>query len=299
VGRKTCSSAGFLPSADCAPADCAHFHHVRTIKLWRGEFGPTPPFSIDDDTLIVGYSVWAELTCFLTLGWSFPKHIFDLHTAYLAASNVLLPHNPDEVRNRPSKDFASACRAYGLTGWENMDKKELARDIGEGRWHLHGHEACLRYCEEDVAMSVRLLQAQLQGHGRKPLANVPLVLHWSNYSAKAIALIQARGMPIDMRLWNAVQENRPAVIGSLLQRFDPSHRTDIPIYDPDGSWSYARFENWLASSGVAAWPRLETGRLDTDSDAFRLMYQCAGDQRPAHAARQHQRHRQGKASDRT
>jgi hypothetical protein len=34
------------------------------------------------------------------------------------------------------------------------------------------------------------------------------VLHWSNYSAKAIAQIQARGMPIDMTLWNTVHEHR-------------------------------------------------------------------------------------------
>ena len=47
-------------------------------------------------------------------------------------------------------------------------------------------------------------------HGRTllPAADVPRILHWSNYSAKAVALIQARGMPIDMPLWNLVQENK-------------------------------------------------------------------------------------------
>ena len=59
-----------------------------------------------------------------------------------------------------------------------------------------------------------------------------------NYSAKAVALIQARGMPIDMRMWNLVQENKAAVIGELLRRFDPSHGDDDPIYTSDGEWSY-------------------------------------------------------------
>jgi hypothetical protein len=158
----------------------------------------------------------------------------------------------------------------------NADKKEIARDIGEGRWHIHGREAVFKYCEEDVRVSGQLLRKQLQGQGRKPPANVPLILHWSNYSAKAVALIQARGMPIDMNLWNKVQENKPAVINYLLRRFDPSYGTDDPIYTPDGMWSYARFESWLANSGVAAWPRLESGRLDVDSDAFRLMYHVPG-----------------------
>ena len=69
----------------------------RTVRLWRGEFGAEPPFDIGPDTLFVAYSAWAELTCFMTLGWKFPEHVFDQHTAYLAASNILLPYNPDEA----------------------------------------------------------------------------------------------------------------------------------------------------------------------------------------------------------
>jgi hypothetical protein len=244
--------------------------------MWRGDFGPAPPFDIGPDTVFVAYSAWAEMTIFLTLVWKFPVHIFDQHTAYLAASNVLLPYDPDEVRKRQPKDLAAACRAYEIEGWENIDKKEIARDIGEGRWQKYGHEGVFNYCEEDVRMSVRLLRKQLQGHGHKPPANVPLVLHWSNYSAKAVSMIQARGMPIDMRLWNLVQENKYSVIDSLLRRFDPSYGTDDPIYTPDGKWSFGRFERWLINSGVTAWPRLESGQLDTDSDAFRLMYHVPG-----------------------
>src|SRR5262245_29055167 len=78
-------------------------------------------------------------------------------------------------------------------------------------------------------------------------------------AAKCIALIQARGMPIDMTLWPLVLENKGAVIGELLQRFDPSHGSDNPIYTPKGEWSYERFEQWLARKGVAAWPRLDSG----------------------------------------
>ena len=73
-----------------------NLQHVRTIRMWRGDFGTAPPFDVGPDTLFVAYSAWAEMTCFKVLGWQFPVHIFDLHTAYLAASNVLLPYNPDE-----------------------------------------------------------------------------------------------------------------------------------------------------------------------------------------------------------
>ena len=270
--------AGDLPAVLCMVAYVLNerLQHVRTIRLWRGEFGATPPFDIGPDTLFVAYSAWAELTIFKTLGWKFPEHIFDLHTAYLATSNILLPYNPDEVRKRQRKRLSDACRAYGIPGWESIDKESIARDIGEGRWRDHGQDAVYDYCEEDVRASTLLLRAQLCGLPGLPAADVARVLHWSNYSAKAVAQIQAKGMPIDLPLWNLVQENKAAVIGALLRRFDPSYGNEDPIYTPEGEWSYARFENWLVKAGVPAWPRLDSGQLDVEGDAFRLMYHIPG-----------------------
>jgi hypothetical protein len=222
------------------------------------------------------------MTCFKVLGWKFPVHIFDLHTAYLAATNILLPYNPDEERKRQRKRLPDACRAYGIEGWERIDKDTISEAIGEGRWRAYGRERIFDYCEEDVRMSVRLLRRQLQphcdqrGHILLPAANVERVLRWSNYSAKAVALIQARGMPIDVALWNLVQENKAAVIGELLRQFDPSHNDDDPIYTPEGGWSYARFEAWLVRSGATGWPRLASGKLDIDRDAFRMMSHIQG-----------------------
>ena len=271
--------AGDLPVVLCLVAYVLdeYLQHVRTIRLWRGEFGRTPPFDMGDDTLFVAYSAWAELTCFMTLGW--PKHVYDLHTAYLAASNVLAPHDPDNPRKREHKRLPDACRAYGIEGWEQIDKGTMAQDIGEGRWRKYGQAAVFDYCEEDVRKSVLLLREQLRGrpgHPGLPPANVEHVLHWSNYSAKAVARIQAKGMPIDMRLWNLVQENKAPIIRNLLRRFDPSQDSESPIYTPEGEWSYARFEQYLMRAGIAAWPRLESGQLDTDGDAFRLMYHAPG-----------------------
>jgi hypothetical protein len=269
---------GELPDVLCMVAHVleVNLQCVRTIRMWRGEFGAAPPFDIGPDTLFVAYSAWAELTCFTTLGWKFPTHVFDQHTAYLAASNILLPHNPDEVRKRQRKRLPDACRAYGIKGWEQIDKDSIAKDIGEGRWRDYGQAAVYDYCEEDVKKSVELLRAQLNGRPRFAAASVKHVLHWSNYAAKSIALIQARGMLIDMPLWNSVQENKAAVIGALLRRFDPSYGSDNPIYTPEGKWSDARFERWLASVGVWAWPRLDSGKIQIDGDAFGLMHHVPG-----------------------
>ena len=234
--------SGELPRPLCFVADVLneHLERVRTIRLWRDELGTAPPFDTGPDTLFVAYSAWAEMTCFHVLGWRFPTHIFDLHTAYLAASNVLLPCD-QEVCKKPRKRLPDACRAYGLAGWERIDKDTIAQDIGEGRWQVHGREAVLDYCLEDVCMSVRLLRAQLRPHAGLPAIDPERVIFWSEYSAKAIARIQARGIPIDVRLWNLVQENKAAVIGELLRQFDPSYGSEVPIYTPEGEWSYERF----------------------------------------------------------
>ena len=127
---------GDLPNVLCMVAYTldSELRHVSTSRLWRGQFGSKPPFDIGPDALIVGYTLWAEMTCFMTLGWKFPVHLFDLHTAYLATSNILLPYNPEETRKKPRKRLSDACRAYGIEGWENIDKeltqKTSAKAVG-------------------------------------------------------------------------------------------------------------------------------------------------------------------------
>ena len=267
---------GDLPDVLCMVAYVLdeNLRRVRTIRLWRGEFGSTPPFDVGPDSLFVAYSAWAEMTCFKVLGWKFPVHIYDQHTAYLAASNLLLPYNPGEKRSKPRKRLSDACRSYGIEGWERIDKETISEAIGNGtRRKKFSPQEVIDYCEEDVRMSVKLLRRQLLD---KRGGDVDHVLCWSNYSAKAIALVQTRGMPIDTERWNLVQENNAAVIRELIRQFDPSYGSEYPIYTPEGEWSYQRFEQWLIHAGVAAWPRLESGRLDIDSDAFRLMYHVPG-----------------------
>ena len=162
--------------------------------------------------------------------------------------------------------------AYGIEGWEKIDKPEMAKAIGEGRWREYGQPAVLEYCEEDVRNSAELLRRQLAGHGIIAPIDPQLVMRWSEYSAKTVARIQARGMPIDMALWNLVQENKAAVIGALIARFDPSQGSEYPIYSPDGEFCSWRFEQWLIAAGITYWPRLDSGALQLDGDAFRMMY---------------------------
>ena len=119
-------------------------------------------------------SLWAEMTCFLVLGWRFPVHVFDLHTAYLATSNILLPYDPDEIRKKPRKRLSDACRAYGIEGWERIDKPEMAKAIGEGplaRIRPRGGAAILRGGHAQLGGAVAASTHRLrQSRSRRPRA---------------------------------------------------------------------------------------------------------------------------------
>ena len=250
-----------------------NLNYVDTIKLWRDQLLRLKqlPFDTGPNALFGAYTAHAELTIFKVLNLPFPTHVFDLHTAYLASSNILLPYDPDEKRTKQRKRLSDACRAYGIEGWENINKEQIAIDIGEGRWCDYGQDAVFDYCEEDVRKSAELLRAQIRGSNRFFRVDTGRVIFWSKYSAKAIARIQAKGIPIDMYIWDLIQENRYTIINALRRRFDPSYNDDEPIFDAEGGCSYARFEAWLVRSGIPFWPRLDSGQLDLDGDAFRLM----------------------------
>ena len=251
----------------------ANLRHVDTIRLWRGEFGSTPPFDIGPDTLFVAYSAWAEMTCFLVLGWRFPVHVYDLHTAYLATSNILLPYNPDEVRKKARKGLSDACRAYGIEGWENIDKPEMAKAIGEGRWREYGREAVLQYCEEDVRNSAELLRRQIAGHGDRAPVD-PAAGH-------ALVRVQRQDRRADSGPRHADRhvavESRAGEQARGHRRADPAVRSEPGQRGPDlhrGRRMGQRAVRALArvapaSPGGRGWT---PARSNWSGDAFRLMY---------------------------
>ena len=287
---RTCWTNTF---STCAPFGCGAANSARR-----------PPFDIGPDTLFVAYSAWAEMTCFMVLGWQFPGHIFDLHTAYLAASNMLLPHNPDE---EAQASRANACPTLAAptasTAGRTSTRRTIAKDIGEGRWREYGTRGRVRLLRRGRAQvgaaAARAVARLRRAAVMLPAADVERVLHWSNYSAKTIAQIQARGCRSTCALWNLVQENKAAVIGELLRqvRSEPRQR---------GSDLHPRRRMELCALRALARPApasragrdWKAAQLDIDGDAFRLMYHVPGHRGPARAARQPRRHRAGEAADR-
>src|SRR6476661_5584561 len=59
----------------------------RKLRLWRDEFGVSPPYSTSSDVLFVAYYASAEIGCHLALGWSTPKCVLDLFTEFRNCTN--------------------------------------------------------------------------------------------------------------------------------------------------------------------------------------------------------------------
>jgi hypothetical protein len=66
----------------------------QTWRLWRGEFGSTPPFPVGPDALFVAFYASAELGCFRALGWPPPANILDLFTEFRVRTDCRHPRAP-------------------------------------------------------------------------------------------------------------------------------------------------------------------------------------------------------------
>ena len=99
----------------------------QTWRLWRDEFGPSPPFPIGADTLFVAYYASAELGCLRALGWPMPDHILDLFTEFRDRTNGLT--------TPAGAGLLGALTYFGLDSIGSHEKDELrALVLRGGPW---------------------------------------------------------------------------------------------------------------------------------------------------------------------
>jgi hypothetical protein len=180
----------------------------RTLRLWRDEIGPAPPYPIDADTLFVAYYASAELGCHLALGWPIPERILDLFTEFKNARNGL---------TTPSGfGLLGALIYYSLDTIGTGEKEEMRSLIMRGGpWSTAERRAILEYCESDVDALARLLPAML------PKIDLARALLRGRYMAAA-ARIERAGIPVDAvtlgrlrRHWSDIQDQLIADIDQV------------------------------------------------------------------------------------
>jgi DNA polymerase I len=221
----------------------------KTIRLWRDQFGPVPPYPTDPDCLFVAYYASAELGCHLVLGWPMPARILDLFTEFRNQTNGL-----PTVAGR---GLIGALAAYGLDTIGTIEKEEMRNLIMRGGpWSSEERDAILDYCESDVDALARLLPAMLSK------IDLPRALLRGRYMAAA-AHMEHAGVPIDTETLASFRSCWTDIQDALIARID----TDYGVFE-GRTFKAAKFAAWLERANLP-WPRLESGRLDLSEEAFR------------------------------
>jgi DNA polymerase I len=223
----------------------------QTWRLWRGEFGLTPPFPTGSDALFIAYYASAELGCFRALGWPMPANVLDLFVEFRDRTNGLpTPAGPGLV---------GALTYFGLDTIGAVEKDDLrALILAGGPWSQDERAAIRDYCATDVAALERLLPTML------PRIDLPRALLRGRYM-KAAAAMESAGVPIDVPTLMLLRQNWEHIQADLIAAID----ADYGVFD-GRTFKAERWAQYLARYGIP-WPRLESGRLDLSDDTFRQM----------------------------
>ena len=223
----------------------------RVIQLWRDQLGPVPPYATGPDTLLVAYYASAELGCHRALGWPTPARVLDLFTEFRARRNGLT--------TVAGSSLLGALTHFGLDNIGATEKEGMRELIlTGGPWSAQQQADIIAYCESDVLALERLLVAMLPG------IDLPRALLRGRYMAAAAAM-EHSGVPIDTEMLALLRANWLHIQDQLIAAIDSQYG----VFD-GRTFKADRFGGWLAANNIP-WPRLESGRLDLDDDAFRQM----------------------------
>ena len=187
-------------------------------RLWRGEFGPAPPFPIGPDALFVAYYASAELGCFRALGWPKPVNILDLFTEFRDRTNGL----PTPA----GSGLIGALTYFGLDAVGATEKDDMrARILRGGPWSENERKEILDYCATDTEALERLLPAMLPPRSNRGI-DLPRALLRGRYMAAAAAM-EWNGVPIDTATLELLRKHWTDIQDDLIAAID----VDFGVYE--------------------------------------------------------------------
>ena len=242
----------------------------QTWRIWRGEFGLTPPFPIGSSSLFVAFYASAELGCFRALGWPRPVNILDLFAEFRDRTNGL--------ETLAGSGLVGALTHFGLNPIAAQEKDRLRLLVLRGGpWSESERKEILEYCETDIVALEQLLPAMLPPRSNRGI-DLPRGLLRGRYMAAAAAM-EWNGVPIDTATLELLREHWTDIQDDLISAIDVNYG----VYD-GRTFKVALFEAYLIQSGIP-WPRLESGSLDLSRDTFRQMAKSYAAIAPLHELR--------------
>jgi hypothetical protein len=201
------------------------------------------------ESLYVAYAASAEISCHLQLGWDIPPCIVDLYAEYCAEKAGLLPQK---------KGLLEALSSHGITGiaaGEKRDMRELC--IGGGLYTEIKRREILDYCQSDVDATAELFLKMWH----RVSSHFPAAL-WRGEYAKAVAMIEAIGIPLDVAKLDNLRSAWPKIRSQMISTVDAKYG----VFDGE-TFKRDRFADWIKKEGID-WPLLESGSLDLKERTF-------------------------------
>lgn len=242
---------GGIPSVVCMVAK--EWRTGQVIRLWQDELVAyrRPPFSTGSDCLYVAFYASAEFSCHLALRWPLPANVLDLYAENRTLTNGL--------RLLRGNGLLGVLFHHGISDASHEEKSDM-RDLAirGGPWSSAERQSLLDYCESDVFALEKLL------HRLVPKLDLPRALLRGRY-VKAVAAIEANGIPIDVNWHDRLVENADAIHASLIRDLDSQYG----VYE-NGSFRRVLFEELLARHRIE-WPMLASGALNLQAKTFSTM----------------------------
>jgi len=208
-----------------------------------------PPFDIGPDSLYVAYSVTAEFSCHLALGWRLPAFTLDLFPEYRNVINCVLK----------GAKLIQCMHFYGVQGIEALVKQEMQNlAIRGGPFTTQERKELLEYNETDVIALKKLLPRML------PDIELPYALLRSRYMA-AVATMTHNGVPVDVHTLDRIKTHWPGIKARLIETVNQQYG----VYE-NGSFRNARWLDYCVRQGIP-WPSTETGAPVTKLETFKSM----------------------------
>jgi DNA polymerase-1 len=234
----------------------------RIVRLWQDELGPFPPYRLDADALIVGYTISAEFGCHIALGWGQPTRALDPYIEFRHYTNDGTVKSGD--REKGFYGLAGALQYFCEDGVDTAHKTDMRDRILQGPpFSAQERLDILDYCESDVHALARLIPHITPTIRSLPHATMRADFMW------AVAQQERRGVPLDLPMVTRIRNHWDGMRTDLVSELDLPFGC-YEIVDGIAHWRKERFVAYVRRNGMS-WPTHEDGTLDERDVTFREM----------------------------
>jgi DNA polymerase-1 len=222
----------------------------KTVELFLTHAGQQAinPLCFGPDSLIVSYSGTAEMSFFLSMGWSLPQNFLDLWVERRNLTNGLVDGRGEPI----DTSLIATCTDYGIHATATEHKEVMIDRILRGYpFSQEEMRNIQHYCTDDTLMLGRLAQEIVP-----QIENLDEALHRGR-TIKAVACMEFNGVPVSVDLFSRLNHNLSGIRAGVVRKVEDEYQFGVYIFDKHGDphFSNKNFTALVERLGlVDVWP---------------------------------------------